>query len=71
MIEAARIDGASEWQTLALIVVPIARPVILSGTLISFLIIWKEWFPVMVLLTGSETYTLQLALISLTHQSVI
>jgi len=65
MIEAARIDGASEWQILRLVVVPIARPVILTATLIAFLINWKQWFPVMVLSTGPETYTLPVALISL------
>jgi ABC-type glycerol-3-phosphate transport system permease component len=65
MIEAARIDGASEWQILTLIIVPIARPVILTATLVAFLLNWKQWFPVMVLSTGPETYTLPVALISL------
>jgi multiple sugar transport system permease protein len=68
MIEAARIDGASELQILIWIVVPIARPVILTGILISFLVNWKQWFPVLVLSTGSETYTVQLALISLNSE---
>ena len=65
MIEAARIDGASEWQILTLIIVPIARPVILTATLVAFLLNWKQWFPVMVLSTGPDTYTLPVALISL------
>ena len=65
MIEAARIDGASEWQILTLIIVPIAMPVILTATLVAFLLNWKQWFPVMVLSTGPETYTLPVALISL------
>jgi ABC-type glycerol-3-phosphate transport system permease component len=65
MIEAAQIDGASEWQILLKVVVPIGQPVFLTGLLISFLINWKQWFPIMVLSTGPETYTAQLALISL------
>jgi multiple sugar transport system permease protein len=65
MVEAALIDGASEWQILSLVIVPIARPVILTATLIAFLLNWKQWFPVMVLSTGPETYTLPVALISL------
>jgi ABC-type glycerol-3-phosphate transport system permease component len=65
MIEAARIDGASEWQTLRYVVVPIARPVVLTATLIAFLLNWKQWFPVLVLSTGPETHTLPVALISL------
>ena len=68
MIEAARIDGASEWQILILIVTPLARPVVLAGVLISFLLTWKEWFAVMVLSTGPQTYTLQLALVSLNSE---
>lgn len=68
MIEAARIDGAAEWQILCHIIIPIARPVILTGLLISFLLNWKQWFPIMVLSAGPETYTLQLALISLNSE---
>ena len=65
IIEAARIDGASEWQILTRIIVPIAWPVILTATLIAFLLNWKQWFPVMVLSTEPSTYTLPVALISL------
>ncbi len=68
MIEAAIIDGASELQILTWIVMPLARPVMLTGILISFLINWKQWFPIMVLSTGPETYTLQVALISLNSE---
>ncbi|WP_342358832.1 carbohydrate ABC transporter permease [Terrarubrum flagellatum] len=65
MIEAARIDGASEWQILTRIVAPIAQPVVLTAILIAFLMNWKQWFPIMVLSTGPETHTLPVALISL------
>jgi ABC-type glycerol-3-phosphate transport system permease component len=36
-----------------------------TATLVAFLVNWKQWFPVMVLSTGPETYTLPVALISL------
>ena len=68
IIDAARIDGASELQILAWIVVPLARPVVLTGTLIAFLLTWKQWLPVMVMSTGPETYTLPIALISLNSE---
>ena len=42
MIEAAKIDGASEWQILLLVIVPIARPVITTAVLIAFLMNWKQ-----------------------------
>jgi ABC-type glycerol-3-phosphate transport system permease component len=65
IIDAARIDGASELQLLAWIVMPLAKPIMLTGTLIAFLLTWKQWLPVMVLSNGPETYTLPIALISL------
>lgn len=68
MIEAARIDGANEWQILTLIILPIARPVILTAVLIAFLMNWKQWFPIMVLSTSSDTYTLPVALVALNSE---
>jgi ABC-type glycerol-3-phosphate transport system permease component len=49
MIDAARVDGASEWQILTMVVLPIARPVIMTAVLIAFLLNWKQWFPILVL----------------------
>jgi ABC-type glycerol-3-phosphate transport system permease component len=68
MIEAARIDGAGEWQILRLIILPIARPVILTAVLIAFLMNWKQWFPIMVLSTSPDTYTLPVALAALNSE---
>lgn len=68
LIEAARIDGASEVQILLKIVVPIARPVILTAVLIAFLLNWQQWFPILVLSTGPETYTLPVALVALNSE---
>lgn len=68
IIDAARIDGASELQILGWIVVPLAKPVVLTGTLIAFLLTWKQWLPVMVLSTSPGTYTLPIALISLNSE---
>jgi ABC-type glycerol-3-phosphate transport system permease component len=68
IVDAARIDGATELQILGRVVVPLARPVILTGTLIGFLLTWKQWLPVMVLSNGPETFTLPIALISLNSE---
>ena len=53
---------------LLLVIVPIARPVITTAVLIAFLMNWKQWFPVMVLSTSPDTYTLPVALISLNSE---
>ena len=68
IIEAAAVDGASEWRIFRDIIVPLARPVVLTATLIAFLLNWKQWFPVMVLSTSSDSYTLPVALISLNSE---
>ena len=68
IVEAAHVDGASEWQTLVHVVAPLARPVVLTATLVAFLLNWKQWFPVMVLSTIPDTYTLPVALVSLNSE---
>jgi ABC-type glycerol-3-phosphate transport system permease component len=65
VIEAATIDGASEWQVLFRIVLPMAMPVTATVSLIAFLLTWAQWFPVLVISRGPETYTLPVALLSL------
>jgi multiple sugar transport system permease protein len=68
IIEAASVDGASEWAIFSRIVLPIARPVVSTATLIAFLLTWKQWLPVVVLSTTSDSYTLPVALISLNSE---
>jgi multiple sugar transport system permease protein len=68
IIEAAHIDGASEWDIFRRVVVPLARPVVVTGTLVAFLLNWKQWFPVLVLSTTPDSYTLPVALVSLNSE---
>lgn len=44
LLEAARIDGASSWTTLWKIMVPFARPAILTLTVLTFADSWNEFF---------------------------
>jgi raffinose/stachyose/melibiose transport system permease protein len=44
LLEAARIDGASSWKTLWLIMVPFAKPAILTLTVLTFADSWNEFF---------------------------
>jgi multiple sugar transport system permease protein len=68
LVEAAKIDGASEFDILRLVVAPIAKPVVVTCVLISFLLTWKEWFPVVVLSTKSSSYTLPVGLLFLNSE---
>jgi ABC-type glycerol-3-phosphate transport system permease component len=65
LVEAAMIDGAGELQILAKVIVPVALPIVVTVSLIAFLLIWKQWFPVLVISTSPSTYTLPVALLSL------
>ena len=44
LLEAARIDGASSWKTLWKILVPFAKPAILTLTVLTFADSWNEFF---------------------------
>ena len=65
VIEAAMIDGASEWTLLWQIVMPMAAPVVATATIITFLLNWAQWFPVMVISRSPDTFTLPVALLNL------
>jgi len=43
LIEAARIDGASEWQIFRIIIVPLSMPVLLTLFLLTFLFHWSNF----------------------------
>jgi ABC-type glycerol-3-phosphate transport system permease component len=65
VIEAAMIDGAGEWTILWRIVMPMAAPVVATATVITFLLNWAQWFPVMVISRSPDTFTLPVALLNL------
>lgn len=43
LLEAARIDGASEWQCFTIIIVPLAMPILLTLFLLTFLFHWSNF----------------------------
>ena len=65
VFEAATIDGASEWQIVWRIVMPMAQPIVATVAIITFLLNWAQWFPVLVISSSSDTYTLPVALLNL------
>ena len=75
LLEASRIDGASSWKTLWRIMVPFAKPAILTLTVLTFADTWNEFFLALVftpnhmtapmgLASFSGKYTTQIALVS-------
>ncbi|MCB9945986.1 MAG: carbohydrate ABC transporter permease [Geminicoccaceae bacterium] len=68
VIEASIVDGANEFEILRLVVLPMAMPVVATVTIITFLLNWAQWFPVLVISRSPDTYTLPVALLNMTGE---
>ena len=75
LLEAARIDGANSWQTMWRVMIPFARPAILTLAVLTFADSWNEFFLALVftinkltapagLASFSGRYTQDVALVS-------
>ncbi|MES1158967.1 MAG: carbohydrate ABC transporter permease [Terricaulis silvestris] len=70
MLEAARVDGASEWQIFLRIVLPGMQPIIVTLGLFVFLGSWNDFLWPLIILTDQANYTLPVALAALSRESV-
>ena len=62
LLEAARIDGSSEWGTLVRIVLPLSIPSIMTIGLFYAVSHWNDYFQAMIYLNTPENYPLQIHL---------
>jgi multiple sugar transport system permease protein len=62
MCDAARVDGASEWQIFTRIVLPLSVPVIATVTVFTFLWAWNEFTGPLLFLTSPRNFTMALGL---------
>jgi multiple sugar transport system permease protein len=61
--DAARVDGASEWQIMTRVVVPLAKPAIAAVALFQFLYSWNDFFaPLLFLIDDENLWTLSIGL---------
>jgi multiple sugar transport system permease protein len=60
--EAARIDGCNPWQTYARVYLPLARPMLVSVAIFTFLATWNDFWSPLLYLISPEKRTLTLAL---------
>ena len=61
--DAARVDGASEFQIMTRVIVPLAKPAIAAVALFQFLYSWNDFFsPLLFLIQDPDKWTLSLAL---------
>jgi len=62
LIEAARMDKASEWQIYARIVLPLSLPALAVLAIFSMMWRWNDFLLPLAVLSKSESYTLQIGL---------
>ena len=63
MIDAAKIDGAGVIETFIRIVLPMARPSLIAGGILSFSYNWNNYLGPLLYLNTSDKFTLQLGLV--------
>ncbi|MGI6215349.1 MAG: carbohydrate ABC transporter permease [Christensenellales bacterium] len=62
MIEASRIDGASESKIFFKVIVPLSKPIIATITIFSFMWRWNDYLWPLIVITDNKLQTLQQAL---------
>src|SRR5689334_9511310 len=70
LLEAARIDGASEWRIFSWIVVPLLRPIIVTLAVFTLLGTWNDFMWPLIVLSDKDLYTLPVALASPSREHV-
>ena len=70
LLEAARMDGASEWRIFWQIALPALRPILVTLAIFSFLGSWNDFMWPLIVLGDSHLHTLPVALASLSREHV-
>jgi multiple sugar transport system permease protein len=70
VLEAARIDGASELRIFRSVIVPVLQPIIVTLTVFTSLGTWNDFMWPLIVLNDSDLYTLPVALASLSREHV-
>ena len=61
-VEAARIDGASEWKIFYKIMLPLAKSTSVTLTIFSFMWRWNDYILPLLVLSEQKKYTIQIAI---------
>jgi len=70
MLQAARIDGASEWQVFWRIVLPNLQPIMLTLGIFTFLSAWNDFLWPLIVLSDDGKYTLPVAIATLSREHI-
>ena len=65
ILEAARIDGSSEWNTFSTVVMPMIKPGIGALAIFTFINCWNDYFMQLVMLDANNVYTISMGIATL------
>lgn len=68
MLDAARVDGASEARIFVSVVLPLLTPVIVTLALFAFLASWSDFLWPLIVLSDAQLYTLPVALAAMSRE---
>lgn len=54
LIEAAKIDGASQWKVFIRVIVPLSKPIMAVMVVFSMVAYWNDWFTAMIYLNDAQ-----------------
>lgn len=70
LLEAARMDGASEWRIYRSVVMPLCKPILVTLAIFTFMGTWNDFLWPLIVMTNDTMYTLPVALASLSGEHV-
>ncbi len=70
LLDAARMDGASEWRIYRSVVLPLCTPVLVTLAIFTFMAAWNDFMWPLIILADDDMYTLPVALANLMGEHV-
>lgn len=69
MVEACRIDGASEWRTFTDVMFPMIKPGVGACAIFTFINSWNDYFMQLIMLSSSKNLTISLGIATMQGES--
>ena len=69
MVEACRIDGASEWRTFTDVMFPMIKPGVGACAIFTFINSWNDYFMQLIMLSSNKNLTISLGIASMQGES--
>ena len=69
MVEACRIDGASEWRTFTDVMFPMIKPGVGACAIFTFINSWNDYFMQLIMLASSKNLTISLGIATMQGES--